>query len=630
MTDLFPELRGGSGPAEGAVAGGGPIDRRAVRIPLGPDGQILRGSAYAVDKYNQLLGLPHPGVGGGEVVVTGVALSLGDGRVELTLTGGGLESTVLRLVPCKPTRRHPQSFQVRLHGPVRSGGVRDLMERAEQRLRGAPFGTLLKVVRLDPERQLQATTHAAPDGCADESFARSVVRTYDGAPAWRTFFADLEQQRNYSHQLVGKVLVVRHEDLECGFATPQLWDGTLSFFDYATTHRSSRARGGDRRADEAAAEQSLGWPDIATDLRDRDAIQGGAARVEQVLDQVATSAELPELVMVKTACLPKVVGDDLGPAMGRFEARSGVPTVYVDNLADEHADAFSAILRRLRWGADVPPPSERSGRVNLVGFPNVPAMARLERLLEAQGVIINARLVPEIRLDHVARYPRAELQVLFDSRLYQPTFQRLFGSIDIPTLRPPLPYGVAGCRDWLAAVAKAVGKAAGLAARWEALWAPHAERWTQLTAAARDHRLGFVVDRRGAELLLHPEQSTGVPILAAVQEMGFGLELLCYAGGEDGAPVASLPGDCHRFRDVVELEALLRASPAGAFYSELTFDRRLSRCGKARFSVADFEPGIEGAFATLGRLLQRCRLPFYRRYGRYLGPAFGTAAGEAG
>jgi hypothetical protein len=254
-------------------------------------------------------------------------------------------------------------------------------------------------------------------------------------------------------------------------------------------------------------------------------------------------------------------------------------------------------------------------------------MAQLEQLLESLGIVINARLVPEVRLDQMVRYPRAELQVLFDSRLYQPTFLRLFGNIDVPSLRPPLPFGVAGCRAWLVSVATAVGKEAGLDELWQERWAPEAPRWSRLTAEARAHRLGFVVDRHAAELLLHPEKSTGVPVLATVQEMGFGLELLCYGAGSDAAPMASLPGHQDVFHDVAELEARLRESPATAFYSELTYDRRLSRCGKARFSVADFEPGIEGAFATLRRLLQRCRLPFYGRYGAYLGPAFGSEPG---
>ncbi|MBW2457930.1 MAG: hypothetical protein JRI68_25720 [Deltaproteobacteria bacterium] len=629
MTDLFPELRGGGGATDEVAASSDREDRRAVAIVLGPDGQVMRGGRSAIDRYNQLLGLPHARIGDSEVVVTGAEVSLGDGRIELSVAGGGLESTALRLVPCKPSRTHPDSFQVRLHGPVRSGVVRSLMERVERRLRGAPFGVLLKVVRLDPDRTIVTLARPPAERCDDGQFDRSVVRTYDGALAWRTFFADLEQQRNYSHQLVGKVLAIRHEDLECGYATPRLCDGTPSFFSYAKTHQSPGREGPEGRRSGEPAKRSWGWADLATDLRDQDVIKGGAAKVEAILDQVAGWEDKPDLVMVKTACVPKVIGDDLSPAIERFEARTGVPTIFVDNLADEHADAFSALLERLRWGRDLPPIEQRRGRINLVGYPNVPAMARLEGSLETLGVTINARLVPEVLLDHMERYPRAELQVLFDSRLYQPTFEQLFGTIDIPTLRPPLPYGVSGSRAWLASVAGALGKEGGLEALWEAQWAPHEDPWSHLTTMARDHCLGFVVDRHGAELLLHPQKSTGVPILSVLQEMGFGLELLCFEGDGDSAPVAALPGHSVVFHDVAELEARLRASAATAFYSEFSFDRRLSRCGKAQFSVAAFEPGIEGAFVTLRELLRICRLPFYRRYARYLGPAFAGPAREA-
>ncbi len=628
MTDLFPELRGEGGAADEVAARANRGDRRAVAIVLGPDGQVMRGGRSAIDRYNQLLGLPHALIGNSEVVVTGAEVGLGDGRIELSVAGGGLESIALRLVPCKPSREHPDSFQVRLHGPDRSGVLRSLMERAERRLRGAAFGVLLKVVRLDPDRRIVTRARPEAERRDDEPFDRSVVRTYDGSVAWRTFFADLEQQRNYSHQLVGKVLAIRHEDLECGYATPRLCDGTPSFFSYARTHQSPGREGSDVGRSGEPDKHHWGWADLATDLRDQDVIQGGAAKVEAMLDQVAGWADKPDLVMVKTACVPKVIGDDLSTAIERFEARTGVPTVFVDNLADEHADAFSVLLQRLRWGHNLPPMEQRRGRINLVGYPKVPAMARLESMLETLGVTLNARLVPEVSLDHMGRYPRAELQVLFDSRLYQPTFEQLFGSVDIPTLRPPLPYGVAGSRAWLASVAGALGKEGGLESLWEAQWAPHEDSWSQLTTMAGDHCLGFVVDRHGAELLLHPQKSTGVPMLAVLQEMGFELELLCYEGERDSAPLAALLGHVLVFHDVAELEARLRASAATAFYSELTFDRRLSRCGKAQFSVAAFEPGIEGAFATLRALLRICRLPFYRRYARYLGPAFPAPARE--
>ncbi|RLB63993.1 MAG: hypothetical protein DRI90_05645 [Deltaproteobacteria bacterium] len=626
MSDLFPELRGDL--ASEAEPASEQEDRRAIRIQLGPAGRVLRGGRYSVDKYNQLLGLPDRLVGDGSLAVTGAEVALGDGRIELTVAGEGHETTCLRLVPCKPTRQHPTSFQVRLHGPVRSGAVRRLMERAERRLQNASFRVLLKVLRLDPERKILTLPRPPAAGCSDEVFERSVVRTYGGSKAWRIFFAALEQQRNYNHQLVGKVLVVKHEDLECSYATPPLGDGSLSFFNYGAPHLGRQRGAAVPERGSGAAAPVTSWGDITTDLCDDDVIKGGAAKVARALDTIAEWDEKPDLVMVKTACVAKVIGDDLSQVMEAFEARTGLSTAYLDNLADEHADFFSTILEQLRWDDEPATSLRRAGRINLVGYPNVPAMTQLEQMLEALGVTINARLVPEIRLDHMERYPQAELQVLFDSSLYQPTFEQLFGHVDLRSIRPTLPYGVNGCRAWLGEVAAALGCEAGWEAIWEEYWAPHAARWSQLTDQARQHRLGFVVDRHSAELLLEPARTTGVPLLALLQEMGFSLELLCYAGADDAVPVASLPGDCVPFHDAAELESLLRQSQATAFYSEYAFDRRLSRCGKAQFSGSDFQLGLAGAGGTLSQLLRICRLPFYRRYARYFGAAFGAESWE--
>jgi hypothetical protein len=315
-------------------------------------------------------------------------------------------------------------------------------------------------------------------------------------------------------------------------------------------------------------------------------------------------------------------------AMARFERRTGIPTAYLDNLADEDASVLSSLLARLRWEPEFQEATERAGRINLVGYPDVAGMDRLVGLLEELGVVVNARLVPAVKLADLRRYTWAELQVLFDSQLYRTTFEQLLGDVDIRSLRPSAPFGVAGSRAWLEAVSSALGKQEGLEELWRQAWEPLAERWTRLCAGARAERLGFVVDRRSATGLLSPNQGSGVPVLALLEEMGFALEFLCWAGEGDDWQDA-LPGARRAFADAAELEAGLRASAATAFYSELTFDRRLSRTGKARFSVADFELGLEGALVTLERLLHLCRTPFHRRYGAYLGRPFPAGSGAA-
>lgn len=638
MSSLFPELDDRTGRGTPAPGGDGDErDRPVVRMQLGPDHKALEGSSFALQRYARLLGLPFEAGAAAGPVLTQARLMLGDGRIELRIEGGDVGETLLRLVPCKPSRRNPTNFRVMLQGPVKNDAVRSLIEQTQERLHLAPYRILLKVLRGDPGRQLVTVAPVAAYCCTEEEFDRSVVRTVAGSSAWRIFFANLEQQRNFNHHLAGNILVLKHEDLECCYATPCLTDGTISFFNYSLSHRQGR-QGQELSeeaylpppaelgppppaADGAEAGATQPWGDVATDLSDIDIIKGGTRKLEKILESLAERPNKPDLVMVKTACVAKVIGDDLSEAMERFEARTGVPTVFLDNLADEESDFFSTILERLRWEPEFREPAESAGRINLVGFPDVPEMDRLVRMLGQLGVTINARLVPEIRLEDMKRYTWAQLQVLVDSRLYYGSYEQLFGNVDIPSLRMTPPFGVAGTREWLAKVATELGLAEGLDQVWDTEWTPLAAEWKALCEQAGAHRLGFVLDRMSMDLVLHPEKGTGVPMLAMLGEMGFELEFLLYTG--DGTkPDRALPGPCKPFRDSSSLEALLRESEAAAFYSEYYFDRRLSRSGKAQFSVSDFELGLEGALTTLGRLLRICSMSYYRRYAAYLGQPF--------
>jgi len=76
--------------------------------------------------------------------------------------------------------------------------------------------------------------------------------------------------------------------------------------------------------------------------------------------------------------------------------------------------------------------------------------------------------------------------------------------------------------------------------------------------------------------------------------------------------------EVHIYRNPKGLNDLLENGPFSAVYSDIFFDYRLTCAGKAQFSMRTFEAGIEGALRSLERLLDICRLPFYKKYGKYL------------
>lgn len=174
-------------------------------------------------------------------------------------------------------------------------------------------------------------------------------------------------------------------------------------------------------------------------------------------------------------------------------------------------------------------------------------------------------------------------------------------------------------REWLLAVAAPFGREALVDEVWQRRMEMLAPRWDRLVREAREHRLLFVVDRHDWHRLIDPGRMGGRPILEMLDEMGFGVDLLCF-GGHDGLleEVRGRGLEASAFSTRDELAAALRASSAKAVYSEVFTDRRLTRAGKAEFHAGMFQQGMEGAVRTLERLLSICRLPFYRRLGRYL------------
>jgi hypothetical protein len=64
------------------------------------------------------------------------------------------------------------------------------------------------------------------------------------------------------------------------------------------------------------------------------------------------------------------------------------------------------------------------------------------------------------------------------------------------------------------------------------------------------------------------------------------------------------------------LRKLLVEGAFDAVYSEYFYDSRLTRSGKAEFSLLDLEMGVEGCLRSLQRLGNICHWPFYERYGR--------------
>jgi hypothetical protein len=184
----------------------------------------------------------------------------------------------------------------------------------------------------------------------------------------------------------------------------------------------------------------------------------------------------------------------------------------------------------------------------------------------------------------------------------------------------PAPFGVEGTRRCLRGVAAAVGKEADFDKTWAKMMSEFMPSWDAMRQEAAGYRLAFVVSEATLPRLIELRYGNGAPLATMAMEMGFGIDLIYYDrhGSAPLLPPALKDARVAVFRTPFELEGALRESESAAVYSDIFFDWRINKAGKARFSSKDFVMGLEGAKRAFEKLLPLCRLPFYRRYAAHL------------
>ena len=450
---------------------------------------------------------------------------------------------------------------------------------------------------------------------------------------WRNFFCDFETRRNVRMCLEGGTPVVNvwHQDLECSFATPNYNDPSLPAFfkfpwpPFVEPQEGSRPepgpergkpRRGPRRRPEDRGDEGEGRWNVMTDLRDLDVIHGGGRKLDEALAAAVAHAEgRAEAVVVHSTCIPTVIGDDAEAVVARWQKRTKIPIVYMNHTSAscQDFDVCLALFRKLQMDPAFARVARRRRCVNLVGFPEGPALQELVALLRETGVEVNARVMPSLSLDTVRTYLSAEAQVLYPNGAYAKTYQEFFAPLPIKTLRFEAPYGWEGTKAWVAGVAGGLGRKRAVKPALARAAKDLASGWDTARGQVRGRSVAFVVDGFHMRRLTDPAQTWGVPLLRILREMGFGVEVLCFGEAKKGG------AGLRFFQTPEELDRLLREGRFDAVYSEYTYDSRLARAGKAQFSLDCFEMGLAGAARSLARLGGICRWPFARRYARFMG-----------
>lgn len=349
-------------------------------------------------------------------------------------------------------------------------------------------------------------------------------------------------------------------------------------------------------------------------------VMGTGERADALVEEVRKRAKPGDYLLFTHLCTPIIMGEDFNALAHRCEKEIGGSSVSWSQKDRDENDNFGAHFRSLLSAPGFFDGPGDPRLVNLFHFPKRVREEEVRPLLDELGLAVGISVFPDVSFPALDALPKAQWQVFCERSSYPTKVRELLAASPRPVVPVRAPYGVEGTRLCLRGIAAAAGKAEAFDKVWAAKTAAFRTSWEAMRAEAAGCRLAFVVSEATLPRLLELRYGHGAPLAAMAMEMGFGVDLAYYDrhGEAPALPPALKDARVAVFRSPWELERALREGDSAAVYSDIVFDWRISRAGKARFSSKDFEMGLEGARRTFEKLLSLCRLPFYRQYARHL------------
>jgi hypothetical protein len=518
--------------------------------------------------------------------------------------------------------------------PLNENRVKQFLKSIAAKLSKKTFRTVADIVEknpISPTEQNFAYGSAAMQGNmgADTTDTENTTfRTWGAPEQWKKFIVDEIVGRNIEDAInVCNSAEVTHGDFECLCVHPYVMDNdTMSFYNAPWKPRppTSPTPEADTPDPQDTPQRTARHSRFSTDVDDMDVICGGAEKLSALLDDL-TKRDDYDVIRINTTCVPMIIGDDVESELARFREKSRVPVMYKDQMMHSPLRQFVELLD---FHPDPARPAPPRNSVNFVGFPRDASRDELLKALRDIGVAVNVCLFPEMRMCDIDRYLNARTQVFIPNMAYSEIFTSVFSSLPMKAVLPEAPYGLSRTWKWIESVATAAGRKKAFVSYRDEHEAEISRRMQPLVDEARSFRLAFVADASQVSKLANASSLWGIPMLPVIEEMGFGIDLLEY--NPPGANIVNHIGSLRStlsnpellhvsyFDSQETLSRQLHEDEFQAVYSDFFYDRRLTRAGKAQFSLNFFEKGFDGALRSARRLIEICRLPFYRRYARYL------------
>jgi nitrogenase molybdenum-iron protein alpha chain len=195
---------------------------------------------------------------------------------------------------------------------------------------------------------------------------------------------------------------------------------------------------------------------ISSNLTEREAVFGGAAKLEEAL-RAAYDRFHPKALFVTASCAAAITGEDVDGVAEKLEQEFDIPiaAVHCEGFRSQvwatgFDAAYHAILRKIVK----PPKIKRPEVVNVVTFWGNDVFTEL---FSPMGLVANP-VVPFATVERLQQMSESAATVQMCPTLGTYLGAGLELKYGVPEVKAPPPYGIAGADAWLRALAATVGK----------------------------------------------------------------------------------------------------------------------------------------------------------------------------
>jgi hypothetical protein len=355
----------------------------------------------------------------------------------------------------------------------------------------------------------------------------------------------------------------------------------------------------------------------------------GSDNLRECLELIRQSPEQPGLVLMFDSCLSRIIGEDLSGPITEFRKKSSIPLAqYEISLSQkEYLQEFrlfwNSLFHQLVDTSDEP----EANRICFLGVSG-DLLNDVRPFLEKVGLRPGGAIFPQLKTSDIIDAGKAALLVVNSWEQIGIIFSDVFDKYNFPSIELPLPYGIEGTKKWLSAILEGVNDSPqDIDELIPEIRLAEEEFW-HIKQKFADQRIGLFIRFQKVVHHLSPRRRFGVPLLAFLQELGFGIDLNIFVRPEEEPSLDVLRqelgltpenGDTITcFRHSNEITPILCSGRFNFVYTEIFRDERIVSAGRIPLEMRHLFPGFQGALRTARGIAAALKSGFFERYQEFM------------